>query len=140
MRVVHDIRAHRMWEEYRRTHLKELVAEVKTATWNLILDDMPTKTREQANSDLFSIAEVAMDVAEKVMLSEHDFQFTWYDAGEKYTEAIHHAINHPVPIAELVAENWRIQVGITPGITARALSGMNIVPQRVLRAKCLVMP
>ncbi|KAK0652006.1 hypothetical protein B0T16DRAFT_454419 [Cercophora newfieldiana] len=137
--MVGAIRGHPKWPRFRQHRLSEFAKEVQEVVWNLLPDDLAAKARETANYDLFAVTEKAIDLAGEAMLSEHEFTFGWHRAGAPFTAAAMRAVESPAGFSEHHrSENWRLRLGITPTVTARALEGMRIVPLLVQRAQVLV--
>jgi hypothetical protein len=136
--LVAAIHGHAKWDRFRQFRNQKLFAEVKEVVWNLIPDDLDLEVRGQANFDLFAVMEAAASLAGETMLSEHEITFGWHRAGEVFAAAAHKAVDPPAGFEERGSADWRLRLGITPTVTARALEGRNIAPRLALRAQVLV--
>ncbi|KAK1830756.1 hypothetical protein QBC39DRAFT_103140 [Podospora conica] len=125
------------WDQFRHTKVNEHFQAIKQAVWALCPDDNRRgEMHENAHFDLFSMIEVAWELATKMYLSRADFYFSWPEIGDKYTPEIHDLADRPTPGQEL--KYGRVRLAVTPGVTMRKPEGMRVVPKGILKATVLV--
>jgi len=127
------------WDQFRHTKVNEHFQALKQSIWALAPDEKTrTEMHEAGHFDLFSLLELAWELATKMYLSRADFYFSWPDVGEKFSADSHVdlAVDHPGILEP--ARFGRIRVAVTPGVTMRKPEGMRIVPKGILKANVLV--
>jgi len=125
------------WKAERQNRITEYFEVIKGSFWPMVSHSRGADGREEANQDLFSVAELATELATAMTLSEHDFQFFWHKTGEEFVTAAHQAVESSVSPEELESRGGRITLVAAPGVVIKT-KNENPSPRCVLRAKVLV--
>lgn len=103
----------------------------------------PFVTKERlvndANLGVHSMANMGMELSNKMMTSRLSFTFTWNECAVKFCHDSHIALNSSLHGISLQCKHIRIALVITPSISYRDDSGHSIVPRVVTKAQVLVM-
>lgn len=92
-----------------------------------------------ASLGLHSMANMGMELSNKMMTSRLSFSFTWNECAVKFCHDSHIALNNQLHGISLQQKHVRIALVITPSISYRDDSGISIVPRGVAKAQVLVM-
>lgn len=92
-----------------------------------------------AGMGLRSMANMGMELSNKVVTSRLSFVFTWNECAVKFCHDSHIALNSPVNGISLQHKHVRIMLVVTPGVSYRDDSGPSIVPRGVTKAQVLIM-
>lgn len=99
----------------------------------------PDSNKSEASLGLHSIANLAMEISNKMMTSRLSFTFTWNECAVKFSHDSHIALNADQHGLALQHKHIRVMLVVTPGISYRDHSGVSIVPRGVTKAQVLIM-
>lgn len=126
------------WDQFRHTKVNEHFQALKSSIWALAPDSKTfSEMDEAAHFDLFSLLEMAWELATKMYLSRADFYFSWPSAGDSFSVESH---------VDIIADSGgpetpryaHVKLAVTPGVTMRKPEGMRIVPKGIVKANVLV--
>lgn len=92
-----------------------------------------------ASVGLHSMANMGMELSNKMMTSRLSFAFTWNECAVKFCHDSHMALNSPLNGMALQHKHIRIALVVTPSVSYRDDTGPSIVPRGVTKAQVLVM-
>lgn len=93
----------------------------------------------EASVGLHSMANMGMELSNKMMTSRLSFAFTWNDCAVKFCHDSHIALNSSLNGMALQHKHIRIALVVTPSVSYRDDTGPSIVPRGVTKAQVLVM-
>lgn len=137
--LVKSMVKHPKWKEFRNYKVNDHYQRFKKFVGPFLPPGPKSDIRDEALFDLFSIAEKAWAIAQMGWESRMTYVYLWSETCSKFVEANHKAVNSDMTGQMLQQRQMRISLVVTPGVTMRDDSRMNIGTKLVRRSDVLVM-